>query len=97
MSEVGRPDSETCYRADLGLAVKRAPRTTCRDGSTSGDVSEVPGKFEIIELSVLSRKEVAKKLYAKFGFMKFGMIPRAVKREKAYFNEDLMRLDLGLQ
>ena len=52
------------------------------------------GKFEIIELSVFTTNEVAKKLYRKFGFTTFGTRLRSIKRDETYIDEELMYLKL---
>ena len=48
----------------------------------------------IVELGVITTNDAAKKLYRKFGFKAFGIIPRSLKRGDRYFDLELMRLDL---
>ena len=52
------------------------------------------GKFEAIELTVLSSNERAIGLYKKFGFRRVGTLPKALKRAGRYFDDDLMYLEL---
>jgi ribosomal protein S18 acetylase RimI-like enzyme len=52
------------------------------------------GRFEVVELTVFSTNEPAKKLYRKMGFRYVGTLPKSVKRGDRYFDEDLMVLEL---
>ncbi len=42
--------------------------------------------LEIIVLSVFADNEIAKKMYKKFGFRSYGMLPQGIKLEKGYAN-----------
>lgn len=57
-------------------------------------LQQCKGKFEIIELCVLTTNQAAKKLYEKLGFKTFGTRPKSIKRGDKYFDESLMRLEL---
>ncbi len=50
--------------------------------------------FEIIELAVLSMNKPAKRLYRRFGFRRWGVAPREVKRRGKYLDRDYMYLRL---
>jgi ribosomal protein S18 acetylase RimI-like enzyme len=99
LCEVDRvlPSPEVSHRGVLGIAIRREQRgrgagtamlertiQECRKG----------GKFEIIELSVFSNNDTAKRLYRKFNFKTIGVRPRAIKRDGNYLDEDIMILIL---
>jgi len=93
-----RPGSDVSHRAQLGVSVSRDYRG--RGVGTAlleETLRKCRGKFEIIELSVLTTNHVARKLYAKFGFKNYGTRPRSIKRGDAYIDEELLRLDLEPQ
>lgn len=48
------------------------------------------GKFEIVQLVVMEKNVAAQHLYRKFGFIESGRVPRAFKRDGAYFDDVLM-------
>ena len=52
------------------------------------------GRFEIIELNFLAINNVARKLYKKFGFKKWGTGPNFVKRGRKYIDMEYMYLRL---
>jgi len=90
-----RPNSDLSHRAELGISVSSDYRGMgVRTALLEEALKRCRGKFEIIELTVLTTNDVARKLYAKFGFKSFGTRPRSIKRGGAYFDEELMRLDL---
>ena len=88
-----KPD--LAHRAELGISVRKEHRGK---GIGTALISEAlrksRGKFEIIELSVYSTNDVAKKLYEKAGFKVFGLRPRTAKRGELYLDEYLMSLFL---
>jgi RimJ/RimL family protein N-acetyltransferase len=59
-----------------------------------GALERCRGKFEVIDLTVLSGNQRAIRLYEKCGFVKYGVRRGAVKRDGRYFDEDLMDLKL---
>lgn len=90
-----RPGSDVSHRAELGISVSREHRGIGVGTALLQETLErCKGKFEIIELSLLTTNQVARRLYEKFGFKSFGTRPRSVKRGDTYFDEELMRLDL---
>lgn len=95
--EVSRnhPGSDTSHRAGLGIHVNKDHR---RKGVGTALMRETlqrcKGRFEIIELDVLTANIAAKELYEKFGFKKYGVRPRSLKRGDRYFDEELMRLEM---
>ncbi len=48
------------------------------------------GKYEILMLSAFGNNEHAQKLYRKFGFIEFGMLPDGIKRNGECVNEIYM-------
>lgn len=50
------------------------------------------GKFEVIRLAVFSVNDRAERLYRRFGFVRCGHIPRAIRRGGQYFDEEEMVL-----
>jgi RimJ/RimL family protein N-acetyltransferase len=85
------PLSEAAHVGELGILVNRAHRGR---GVGTAAMEEVigrcRGKFEAIRLSVLTRNEGAIRLYERLGFVKVGIIPKAVKRGSEYFDEEIM-------
>jgi RimJ/RimL family protein N-acetyltransferase len=93
-----RLGSDVSHRAELGISVSREHRGMGVGTALLQETLErCKGKFEIIELSLITTNQVARRLYEKFGFKSFGIRPRSIKRGDAYFDEELMRLDLRAQ
>ena len=95
--EVSRfqPGSDVSHRAGLGIHVNKDYRSKGVGTTLMREtLQKCKGKFEIIELSVLTANIPAKKLYGKFGFKTFGARPRSIKRGDKYFDEELMRLEI---
>ena len=83
------------HRGTLGISIRKGFRGRGIGTALITEIIEASrGKFESIELTVLSSNKTAVKLYEKFGFRKIGTIPNAVKRGGRYFDEDLMYLRL---
>ena len=51
---------------------------------------------EVIQLSVISENEPARRLYAGLGFVEYGLEKDSLKQNGRYYNEILMALDLRL-
>ena len=51
-------------------------------------------KFDIVELNVFSNNIIAKRLYKKMGFKRWGIAPGFVKRGRGYIDLEHMYLDL---
>jgi ribosomal protein S18 acetylase RimI-like enzyme len=49
---------------------------------------------EVIQLSVVSGNERARRLYASFGFVEYGFEKNSLKQDGRYYDETLMALDL---
>ena len=97
LCEVGRmqPGSDLSHRGGLGISVSKDHRGKGVGTALMREtLQRCKGRFEIIELTVLTTNQAAKKLYTKFGFKAFGMLPRSVKRGDKYFDEELMRLEI---
>ena len=52
--------------------------------------------MEIVQLSVVSDNEQARRLYFRLGFVEFGVERHALKQDGGYYNEVLMAKDLTL-
>jgi RimJ/RimL family protein N-acetyltransferase len=90
-----RPDSDVSHRGQLGISVNKDYRGKGAGTSLLKEtLQKCKGKFEIVELCVLSSNQSAKKLYEKFGFKTFGIRPKSIKRGDSYFDEDMMRLEI---
>ena len=57
-------------------------------------VRRCKGMFEILELEVFVGNHPAKRLYEKSGFKTYGLRPDSVKRDRRYFDQELMYLRL---
>lgn len=83
--------SEVSHVGVLGILVHRDHR-----GSGAGRalmqaaLAQCRGKFEIVNLTVLSVNARARKLYEELGFVNVGTVPRAVRRGDRYLDQDLM-------
>jgi ribosomal protein S18 acetylase RimI-like enzyme len=53
-------------------------------------------RVELIQLSVVSDNEFARRLYAGLGFLEYGVEKKALKQDGRYFDEVLMAKDLTL-
>jgi ribosomal protein S18 acetylase RimI-like enzyme len=51
-------------------------------------------RVELIQLAVVSDNEPARRLYASFGFMEYGIEKKALKQDGRYYDEILMAKDL---
>jgi len=78
----------------LGISVRKNYRgqgigsllmkTVLKQAST-----QLPG-IEIVELTVQKPNKIARKMYKKFGFKEYGLLPNGVKLEKGYRDHILM-------
>lgn len=95
--EVSRlaPKTPVDHRGELGICVKKEFRGRgVGESLIKGIIEKSRGKFEVIELTVLSDNRKAIRLYEKFGFKKYGDRPGALKRAGRYFDDVLMDLKL---
>jgi ribosomal protein S18 acetylase RimI-like enzyme len=53
------------------------------------------GRVELIQLSVVSDNEGARRLYASLGFVEYGLEKKSLKQDGRYYDEILMAKDLG--
>lgn len=53
-------------------------------------------RVELIQLAVVSDNEQARRLYANFGFLEYGIEKNALKQDGRYYDEVLMVKDLKL-
>lgn len=89
------PGSDVSHRADLGISVSKDHRGKGVGTALMQEtLRRCKGKFELIELSVLTTNQVAKRPYERFGFETFGVRRHSVKRGDRYFDEELMLLEI---
>ncbi len=51
-------------------------------------------RVEVIQLAVVSDNEQARRLYARLGFLEYGIEKKALKQDGRYYDEVLMAKDL---
>ena len=89
------PLSEQAHVGVLGILVHEAHRGTgVGTALLEHALQQARGRFEVVRLSVFTFNQDAKRLYARFGFVDSGHVPRAIKRGTEYFDEDEMVLPL---
>ncbi len=89
------PDSEISHVGVLGIEVAIQYRSRgIASKLLEHTIKECKGKFDILEVSVFANNEVAKHLYKKFGFRKWGIAPGYVKRNGRYIDLEYMCLKL---
>lgn len=82
-------------RGSLALSVKKEFRSKgIGTALLSATLEACRGKFELIELDVYSNNKGAINLYRRFGFKKYGHLPRAAKRGGQYLDFDYFFLEL---
>ncbi|MDG6988571.1 MAG: GNAT family N-acetyltransferase [Nitrososphaerota archaeon] len=95
MKTLGRKSSEVSHRGELGIAVGAGHRGKgVGSALLRSTLERCKGKLEIVEPTVFSKNEAAKRLYGRSGFEKYGARPSSVKRGNVYLEEDLVRLEL---
>ena len=89
------PDSELSHVGVLGVRVSKDWRG---NGIGTQLIKEAlklsERKFEIVEASVLGFNDGAKRLYKRFGFKRWGIAPRFMKRGRRYVDMEYLYLDL---
>jgi RimJ/RimL family protein N-acetyltransferase len=89
------PKTPVDHRGVLGICLRKEYRGRgIGEALIKGVLERCRGKFEVVELTVLSGNNRAKRLYERFGFVKYGVRRGALKRAGRYFDEDLMGLKL---
>lgn len=58
-------------------------------------IKRAKNEFDIITLYVFKQNKAAINLYKKFGFVKIGMWPKAIKRNGRYIDDVIMQLDFS--
>jgi RimJ/RimL family protein N-acetyltransferase len=88
-------NSENAHIGELGILVHRDHRG-CGVGEAllREALRQSRAQFELVRLSVFSVNTRARRLYERHGFRYVGTRPGQVKRGSAYYDEDLMVLDL---
>lgn len=88
-------DSEISHRGVLGMAVLEEYRGKgIGKALLNRAIDASSGIFEVLTLSVFSHNRPALNLYEKSGFVQYGVLKKAVKRENRYFDEILMMMEL---
>ena len=89
------PKTPADHRGSLGICVKKDSRGRgIGTALLKAIIMDCKGKFEFLELTVLSSNRSAIRLYRRFGFRRMGVRHDAVKRAGRYFDEDLMDMKL---
>jgi RimJ/RimL family protein N-acetyltransferase len=97
VSRVGpSAESEQAHVGLLGILVHRDHRGHgVGRAMLARALDECRGKFELVELRVFSINTRARHLYEEFGFQFVGRLPRMIRRNGQYYDEDVMVLDLA--
>jgi len=95
-----RESSKQAHKALLwGMYVRTAARNAGLGKRLVGAVLDhARGRVEMVQLTVVSENEAARRLYGALGFVEFGYEKRALKQAGRYYDEVLMVkfLDEGL-
>ena len=92
----GGKRSENSHVGVLGILVDRAYRGRGIGTALLVRALELSReKFEIVRLTVFSVNTGARRLYESLGFRTTGHLPREVKRQGRYLDEEMMALDLA--
>jgi RimJ/RimL family protein N-acetyltransferase len=97
---VAQESSKQAHKAVLwGMYVRSAARNSGLGKKLVAAVlSHARGRVEMVQLTVVSENEAARRLYNAFGFVEYGCERRALKQDGRYYDEVLMVnfLDEGL-
>ncbi len=89
------PDSELSHVGVLSIRVgSKFRRKGVGTMLVRDSLKECKSHFEIIELNFLAINSIARRLYRKFGFKKWGIGPDFVKRGGRYIDMEYMYLQL---
>jgi RimJ/RimL family protein N-acetyltransferase len=92
--------SKQAHKALLwGMYVRTAARNAgIGEALVAAVLDHARGRVEMVQLSVVSENEAARRLYGALGFVEFGYEKRALKQDGRYYDEVLMVkfLDEGL-
>ena len=85
--------------AHKGLLVGMYVRPSARKAGVGRRLVETIVEFarqrvELIQLSVVSDNEQARRLYGRLGFLEYGIEKKALKHDRRYYDEVLMAKDL---
>ena len=89
------PDSELSHVGVMGIRILKEFRGRGL-GTTlvSRVLKESKGKFEIIEVYIMSINKASKALFKKFGFKRWGIAPGYIKRGRRYIDLEYMYLSM---
>jgi RimJ/RimL family protein N-acetyltransferase len=97
---VAQESSKQAHKAVLwGMYVRSAARNSGLGKKLVAAVlSHARGRVEMVQLTVVSENEAARRLYTALGFVEYGCERRALKQDGRYYDEVLMVnfLDEGL-
>ena len=97
---VAQESSKQAHKAVLwGMYVHSAARNTdVGKRLVAAVLSHARGRVEMVQLTVVSENETARRLYSAVGFVEYGYERRALKQDGRYYDEVLMVkfLDEGL-
>ena len=88
-------DSEQAHQGVLGILVHRDHRGQgVGRAMLARALNEARGKFEVVQLGVLTVNSRARRLYEEFGFRTVGHMPKFMRRAGRYYDDETMVLDL---
>jgi RimJ/RimL family protein N-acetyltransferase len=86
--------SEHDHIGQLGIAIRKGYRNMgIGTALMSKTLKDCKNKFEIVTLQVFAKNTQAKKLYKKFGFKNYGVLPKGEKRGNYYIDVERMYLE----
>jgi RimJ/RimL family protein N-acetyltransferase len=89
-------ESEQAHLGTLGILVHRDHRGHgLGRAMMARALNEARGKFEMVQLTVFVVNTRARRLYQEFGFRTVGRVPKILRRNGQYYDEELMVLDLS--
>jgi len=90
-----QPGSELDHVGELGILVHESHRGQGVGTALLTDaLSQCRGRFDSVYLAVFATNEGAKRLYARFGFVLCGRLPRTIKRGAEFIDLEWMALRL---
>jgi RimJ/RimL family protein N-acetyltransferase len=92
---IGKGPKETHKSLLVGMYVRPEARNRGVGGRLVEAVIDIAREqVELIQLAVVSGNESARRLYARLGFVEYGVEKKALKQDGRYYDEILMAKDL---
>ncbi len=89
------PDSEMSHIGIVGMRVASRMRGRGIGQRLLGEaIKRSRGRFEMLELAVMSTNKAGIHIYEKYGFKEWGTLPNAVKRGRSYIDMKHMFMQL---